>query len=120
MPYADPEKARDYQREYRRLRRAGDVCTTPSTTFVPPSFRLQTAADVLNLLEEQVAAVRAEQEAATLEKARTVGYLAGIALKAIEAGNPAARIEMLELVLKQRNGTGKPCTRPPWPSSTIP
>ncbi len=103
MPYSDPDKARDYQREYRRLRRTGDDCTTPSTTPVPLPFRLKTAADVLELLQEQVEAVRAEQEAGTLEKARVVGYLAGVALKAIEAGNLAARIEALEAVLKQRN-----------------
>jgi hypothetical protein len=107
MPFADPDRARDYQREYRRVRRAGDPCTTPGTTLVPLPFRLQTAADVLALLAEQVEAVRAEQEAGTLEKARVVGYLAGIALKAIEAGNLAGRIEMLEAVLKQRNGAGK-------------
>jgi hypothetical protein len=107
VPFADLDRARDYQREYRRLRRSGDNCTTPGTTHVPLPFRLKTAADVLNLLEEQVEAVRAEPEAGTLEKARTVGYLAGVALKAIEAGNLAARIEMLEAVLKQRNGDGK-------------
>jgi hypothetical protein len=108
MPFADPNKARDYQREYRRTRRAGDSCTTPGTTPLPLPFRLKTAADVLQLLEEQVEAVRAERKAGTLEKARTIGYLAGVALKAIEAGNLAARIEMLEMVLKQRNGNGKP------------
>lgn len=107
MPFSDPDKARDYQREYRRTRRAGDSCTTPGTTPLPLPFRLKTAADVLQLLEEQVEAVRGEQEAGTLEKARTIGYLAGVALKAIEAGNLAARIEMLEMVLKQRNGDGK-------------
>jgi hypothetical protein len=74
---------------------------------VPLGFRLQTATDVLQLLEEQVEAVRVEREAGTLEKARTIGYLAGISLKAIEAGNLAARIEMLETVLKQRNGGGQ-------------
>jgi hypothetical protein len=108
MPYADAEKSREYQREYRRLRRAGDGCTTPGTTPVPLPFRLRTAADVLALLEEHVAAVRADREAGALEKARTVGYLAGVALKAIEAGNLAARIEMLEAVLKRRNGDGTP------------
>lgn len=102
MPFADPERARSYQREYRRTRRAGDRCTTPGTSLVPLSFRLQTAQDVIDLLEEQVALVRAEQSAGTLEKARAVGFLAGVALKAIEAGNLAARIEMLERVLKQR------------------
>ena len=108
MPFSDPDKARNYQREYRRTRRAGDSCTTPGTTPLPLPFRLKTAADVLQLLEEQVEAVRGEQEAGTLEKARTIGYLAGVALKAIEAGNLAARIEMLKAVLKQRNGDGKP------------
>jgi hypothetical protein len=71
-------------------------------------FRLKTAADVLDLLQEQVEAVRADADAGTLEKARCIGYLAGVTLKAIEAGNLAARIEMLEAVLKQRNGDGKP------------
>jgi hypothetical protein len=107
MPFRDPDKARDYQREYRRTRRAGDGCTTPGTTPLPLPFRLKTADDVLRLLEEQVEAVRVEKEAGTLEKARAIGYLAGVALKAIEAGNLAARIEMLEAVLKQRNGDGK-------------
>jgi hypothetical protein len=107
MPFANPDQARDYQREYRRTRRAGDLCTTPGTSPIPLPFRLKTAADVLHLLEEQVEAVRAETSAGALEKARTIGYLAGIALRAIEAGNLAARIEMLEAVLKQRNGEEK-------------
>jgi hypothetical protein len=108
MPFSDPDRSRQYQREYRRTRRAGDDCTTPGTTPIPLPFRLKTAADVLDLLEEQVEAVRSEQEIGTLEKARVVGYLAGIALKAIEAGNLAARIESLEAVLKQRNGKDAP------------
>jgi hypothetical protein len=107
MPFSDPDRARDYQREYRRTRRAGDDCTTPCTTPVPLPFRLQTAQDVIDLLQEQVAAVRADHEARTLEKARTIGYLASVTLKAIEAGNLAARVEMLEAVLKQRNGNGR-------------
>jgi hypothetical protein len=102
MPFADPEQAREYQREYRRTRRGGDSCTTPCTTAVPLSFRLKTAADVLQLLAEQVEAVRGEQEAGTLEKARAIGYLASVALRAIDAGNLAARVEMLEMVLKRR------------------
>jgi hypothetical protein len=106
MPYADADKARDYQREYRRTRRAGDGCTTPCTAPVPLPFRLQTAQDVIDLLQEQVAAVRADRKAGTLEKARAVGYLAGVVLRAIESGNLTARIEMLEAVLKQRGHGG--------------
>ena len=102
MPYSNPDRARQYQREYRRTRRSGDRCTTPGTSLTPLPFRLQTAQDVIDLHQEQVALVRAETSAGTLEKARTVGFLAGVALKAIEAGNLAARIEMLESVLKLR------------------
>jgi hypothetical protein len=107
MPFADPEKARSYQREYRRVRRGGDGCTTPGTTPLPTELRLRTAADVLALLEEQAGAVRADERAGALEKARAVGFLASVALRAIEAGNLAARIEMLEAILKQRSGDSK-------------
>jgi len=72
---------------------------------LPAEFRLQTATDVLGLVEEQVAAVRSDAEAKTLEKARTIGYLAGIALKAVEAGNVAARLEAVEFALKRRKRT---------------
>jgi hypothetical protein len=101
MPYKDPEQARAYQREYRRLRRAGER-TTPGTAPIPLPFRLETAADVLALLEEQIGALRTDSTLSTVERARAVGYLAGIALKAIEAGDLTARLEALEAVLKQR------------------
>ncbi len=52
MAYADPTKQRDYQREYKRLRRSGD-CQTPSQTQLSAAFRLRTAQDVLEPLGEQ-------------------------------------------------------------------
>ena len=101
MPYRDAERQRAYKRIWARMRRAGE-CGTPCGTHVPTAFRLQTAADVRDLLAEQIEAVCTEESAGTLEKARCVGYLAGITLKAIEAGDIAARIEALELALKSR------------------
>ena len=101
MPYRDPDRQREYQREYGRMRRAGEP-QTPGQTLVPLPFRLKTAADALKLLEEQVAAVREDPEAGTLERACCVGYLVGVALKAIEAGDLAARLEAVEAVLKAR------------------
>jgi hypothetical protein len=57
---------------------------------------------VVALLEEQVRAVREDPHAGALEKARTIGYLAGLSLKAIETGDLAARLEALESGLKPR------------------
>ena len=104
MPYRDPERQRAYQREYGRLRRTGEA-QTPRQTAIPLPFRLKTAADVLALLEEQVGAVRGDSKLTTVERARTVGYLAGVALRAIEAGDLAARVEAVEAVLKARRAS---------------
>ncbi len=101
MPYRDPSKRRDYDRDYKRTARAGGG-PTPGQTVVPLPFRLKTAADVLALLGEQVAAVRDDPDVGTLERARCIGYLAGVTLKAIEAGDLAARLEAVESVLKAR------------------
>ena len=103
MPYADPEQAKDYQRTYRRIRRAGDDCTTPSTTPLPVEFRLQTASDVLALLGEQAEAVLNDETLGSVERARTIGYLSGVMLRAIELGNLAGRLESLEAALKSRS-----------------
>lgn len=76
VPYRNPEVTRTYHREYKRLQRAGS-CQTPSQTLLPESFRVRTAQDVLELVAEQVHLVRTDSTASTLEKARTIGFLAG-------------------------------------------
>jgi len=67
-----------------------------------PPRRLQTVQDVIDLLQEQVEAVRAAPWTNPIDKARAIAYLAGVARKAIEAGVLATRIEMLETVLTKR------------------
>ena len=103
MPYKDPERAREYQRNYQRIRRAG--ATGKNVVEFPTNIRIKTAEDVRNLLETTINEVR-EAEADTLVKARCVGYLAGIMLKAIETANLEARLIDVEEMLKQ--GDGKP------------
>jgi hypothetical protein len=68
----------------------------------PTPRRLHTAQDVIDLLHEQVEALRAASGTGTVQKARAIGYLASIARKAIETGTLAARLEMLEAVLRKR------------------
>ena len=85
-----------------RIRRLETLVEQLDATEKPPPRRLQTAQDVIDLVEEQVEALRAERWAGVVQKARAIGYLAGIARKAIETGNLAARLAMLEAVLRQR------------------
>jgi hypothetical protein len=101
MPYRDPERRRAYQAEYRRLKRAGRL-ETPARVELPAQFRLQTARDVLALLEEQINSVRWDPAVSTLERARCIGSLAGVALRAVEAGQLEERLAALEAVLGSR------------------
>ena len=101
MPFKDPERRRAYQADYRRQQRAGERGKS-GRAVVPAPFRLQTAREVLALIEEQVNAVRADLGLRTVERARCVGFLASIALRAVETGDLEARLEALEAVLKAR------------------
>jgi hypothetical protein len=108
MPYKDDAARRAYDADYKRLRRSGGP--TLSNPLVPPEVRLQTARDVLDLFARQVDAVQADPDADVMDRARTVGFLASIALRAIEAGDQAARIEALERALKLRAEDQKKAT----------
>jgi len=60
---------------------------------------VQAVRDVLALLEGQIQALLADPTLTTTDRARGVGYLAGLALRAIEAGDLAGRLESLETLL---------------------
>ena len=92
-----------------RLRRVESVvqCVESGRAKLP-ARRLQNIQDVIDLLEEQVEAVRAAPWASPLDKARAIAYLAGVARKSIESGILAARVEMLETVLNLRKERNKP------------
>lgn len=75
----------------------------PSESLLPPSFRLRAAGDVVALLEHQIGVVASDPRARKLEKARAIGYLASLGLKAIEVSTLAARLEALEAALKLRD-----------------
>jgi len=63
---------------------------------------METPAEVVAVIAEQVNTVRADPFADPSEKARTVGMLSGVALRAMEAKDLAARLEAVERVLKLR------------------
>jgi hypothetical protein len=69
-----------------------------------PARPLKTVQDVLDLLQEQAEAIRADPWSGTIEKARALTYLAGVARRTMETGIIADRMEILETILQQRKG----------------
>jgi hypothetical protein len=63
---------------------------------LPAPRRLHSAQDVLELLQDQVEAIRTEATTSAVEKARATGYLVGVAFKALELSTLMARLEKLE------------------------
>ena len=101
MPFRDPERRRAYQAEYRRSRRAGRA-ETPARVELPAPYRVQTAREILGLLEEQINAVRMDPELETTQRARCIATLANTALRALESGQLEERLGALEAILKYR------------------
>ncbi len=98
MPIKDDDKRREYQRNYARLRRAG--LTRKSRTVTPliedETFRLETVKDYLDVLNRFIVDVRNDAESSVIQKARTVGYIVNIALKALELSSIEGRLAALE------------------------
>ena len=65
-------------------------------------MRLDTARDLLGVLEGQLAAVLEDEQLATAERARVAGYLVTVSLRALEVRDLAGRVEALEMHLKGR------------------
>jgi hypothetical protein len=89
-----------------RVRRLETLVEQTDARGQLPPRRLQSAQDVIDLLEEQVEALRAERHSGVVSRARAIGYLAGLARRAIETGTLADRLAMLDLVLRQRKELG--------------
>ena len=100
MPYKDKNKQRKYQREYQRNRRNGSAAG-PASADLPASFRLETARDLVALLEEQIEAVRNDPTARALDKARCIAALINVALKVLEQRDLVDRVAALEAILRE-------------------
>ena len=85
------------------VRRVEKLEARPPVPLVAPEpLDFDGPADVLAVLGEQINAVRADPFTEPQEKARTLGMLTSVALRAIEAKDLAARLEAVERVLKLR------------------
>ena len=91
----------------RRVQSLEDRALALRPPAAPPPVPLEQPADVLAVLAEQVNAVRADAGSDPNERARTLGVLAGLALRAMEGRDLAARLEAVERVLKLRKDSDK-------------
>jgi hypothetical protein len=87
------------------MRAVSGVEPKRGTPLVSGEVRVATARDVLGVIEGQVAAVLGDGELGTAERARVCATLAGVALRAIEQADLAARVEALERALGARRGS---------------
>jgi hypothetical protein len=103
VPYKNPERQRAAKRESARRRRRGTNGLDPvEPPLVSGPLRFGTAKDLLAVLEGQLVAVLADGSLGSAERARVVGYLITVGLRALEVRDMAGRIEALELHLKGR------------------
>lgn len=107
MPYKDLEAQRTAKREWARAHRDTSPSgrTRPGTqrrTLLPDEFRIRRCEHVVALLEDQVFAVLNDEQARTLERARTVAFLASTILRAIEARDLVGRVDAVEHMLLAR------------------
>ena len=93
----DPAKAR----ERGEARSRGGKTTMGKPTVLPGSeFRLDSLASLVTLIEETINQVRTG--AIEVRIAQVTGYLAGVAIKAMEQAELEKRAEALEQIVSQR------------------
>jgi hypothetical protein len=101
MPFKNDDRRRAYDRERKRLERSGVSNLGPS--LVQPEIRVRVIEDVFRLLDQAIALAQTDERAKGIEKARALGSLASLGLRAVEARKLADRVDALERVLKSRN-----------------
>ena len=68
---------------------------------------VRTPADVVELLAAEVEAVRRDARIDPVEKARTIGLLAAVALRAMDAAASEGRLEAIDQVVEIASADGK-------------
>jgi len=74
----------------------------PASSLAVGPIAIKTPADVVLVLAEQMNVARSDLAADPLDRARTIGLLAGVMLRAMLSGEAEARLMAVEHVLKLR------------------
>ncbi|MFC2048012.1 hypothetical protein ACFLSK_01090 [Chloroflexota bacterium] len=95
MSYKDPEKQKEYQRQWQRQRRAGETVGFKVLRVSSPE-EIRTANALLTVLTGLIKEVLETKEGDVFMRARTTGYLISIGLKAVEVADLESRLTSLE------------------------
>jgi len=98
MPFKDPERRRSYNRDYQRLRRAGQPIGSRGVAVIHVSNleQTETARGLLRILGGLIGDVLESKQGDAFIKARTVAYVVSVALRAVETGDLETRVSNLE------------------------
>lgn len=98
MPFKDPERRRSYNRDYQRLRRAGQPTGSRGIEVIRVSNleQTETARGLLRVLGGLIGEVLTTEKGDVFMRSRTAGYLISIGLKAVEIADLEGRITSLE------------------------
>ena len=98
MPFKDPEKRREYNRGYARLKRAGQPSGSRGVEVIRVSNleQTETARGLLRILGHLIGQILETGEGDVFMRSRTAGYLISIGLKAVEVADLESRITDLE------------------------
>ena len=103
MPYKDPLKQKEYQREWQRSQKAGEPLKPLARTLNPAEMR--TAEGILNVLSDILSQLLAAKGDLYM-KARTITYVASVGLKAVETAELERRLNELENKLSSGGNNG--------------
>jgi hypothetical protein len=94
MPYKDPNKQREYNREYQRKRRSKDGYS--SKIGVTAEWKLSTADDLKSVLETIVSELMCDNESDLCVRGRVIASLLTVGVRLLEVGSIEERLEKLE------------------------
>ncbi len=109
MPFKDKLKQRTYQREYQRLRRAGQPSGSRGLEVIQ-AVKLEqtrTAHGLMHILGGLLREVLETREGDIFMRSRTAGYLISIGLRAVETADLEARLDAIERRLGGNDGYNK-------------
>ena len=104
MPYKDPIKQREYNREYQRKRRSKDGYS--SKIGVTAEWKLSTADDLKSVLETMVSEIMSSDSLDLGVKGRVVASLLTVGVRLLEVGSIEERLEKLEAKMLPVPGGG--------------